>query len=260
MMEFSILASGSERNAALLCTDKERLLIDNGLGLRELEKRLAAVGRRAADITSVLFTHEHGDHGSGLPSLLSHAKRHCSELTVYAAISEGLDWGRIELPPCVIFVPGRSFEIGDIGVEPFTVSHNARNPVNFRLTAGGVKIGFSTDLGFVPPAMVRLFSDCHIIVLESNYDAGMLESGSYTQELKDRISGPMGHLSNDQVGEYLANEKLNARIVVLTHLSQENNTVQIAEWSARRALLRAGSNAQLLVASQSEVLKVWGYE
>ena len=262
---FTILASGSEGNAALLTTDTTRLLIDCGLSAKELTRRMAQIDQPplgAPDGDAILLSHAHSDHGGSLGVVLNGVKKRGGIVPIYctAGCFSRLDFGRIERPDWRQVVAGLQFTVGDIAVYPFTTPHDDPDPVSFVFMVGGVKIGFAVDLGFIPPFMVRQFSDCHIIVLESNYDAGMLESGSYTQELKDRISGPMGHLSNDQVGEYLATEKPKAITVVLTHLSQENNTVQIAEWSARRALLRAGSDARLLVASQSEVLKVWGYE
>ncbi len=137
--------------------------------------------------------------------------------------------------------------------------HDCVDPVNFVFSTNGTRIGFSTDLGTVPPAMRRLFAGCQTIVLESNHDAEMLRSGPHPEEVKLRVSGPMGHLSNDQAAEYLSGLGGGSwcpERIVLAHLSEDNNRPDLAEWSARRALLLAGIESAVLVASQTEVLEV----
>ncbi len=256
-MRLVMLASGSEGNAALIETDKTCLLVDNGLSCRELVKRMAEVGRSPGDLDGLILSHEHGDHVSGVVTLLNYTAKRGRMLTVYATelCAGRLDWGRIDRPPVTCFAAGRPFEIGDIAVDPFTVLHDCVDPVNFVFSQNGERIGFSTDLGTVPPAMKRLFRDCQTVVVESNHDVDMLKNGPHPLEVKTRVAGPMGHLSNTQASEFVAGD-CGASTVVLGHLSTDNNTVRIAEWEARRALLCAGRSAEVLVASQHFVLDV----
>jgi phosphoribosyl 1,2-cyclic phosphodiesterase len=257
-VSFTILASGSKGNAALICTETTRLLIDCGLSVKELAKRMAGqspIGSQQGD--AIILSHEHGDHAGNVGTVVRSAIRRGNAIPVYVTplTAAQIDWGSMEAPPIVSLVSGSRFMIGDIEVGPFTIPHDCVDPVNFVFRAGGIGIGFSTDLGSVPPAMKRLFRDCRIIVLESNHDTEMLLSGTYPEEVKMRISGPMGHLSNDQAAEYLSGE-CGAQTVVLCHLSEDNNLPELAEWSARRAMLRAGMDAKLMLASQSETLEV----
>lgn len=259
-VHFSILASGSKGNAAILDTGSTKLLIDNGLSLRELTKRLAVVGYRPEDLDAVIFSHAHGDHASGLPVLLNHTIKRGRAIEVYATnlTASQLEWGRVEHPPLVRFCAGRRFMIGDIEVEPFTTPHDCIDPVCFVFSATGKRIGFSTDLGTIPPAMRRLFVGCQVIVLESNHDTEMLRVAPHPEEVKLRVAGPMGHLSNDQAAEYLSSlgDRCVAGKIVLGHLSEDNNLPDLATWSARRAILTTGIEAELLVASQNEILTV----
>ncbi len=260
-VSFTILASGSRGNAALIFTPTTKLLIDNGLSLKELTKRMAVVGYKPSDLDAVILSHAHGDHASGISTLLSHTVRRGRPVEVHATslTAARLDFGRIDNPPVRHFCAGNRFMIGDIEVEPFTCPHDCVDPVNFVFSSCGARIGFSTDLGTVPPAMRRLFSGCQVIVLESNHDSDMLQAGPHPEEVKERVSGPMGHLSNDQAADYLSglpSGREAPQVIVLGHLSEDNNLPSIALWSARRALLMAGCEADLMVASQNEVLEV----
>lgn len=260
-VHFAILASGSAGNAAFLSYKSTNLLIDNGLSVKELTKRLAVIGRRPEDITGFIVSHEHIDHVKGVSTLLNYTAKRGQMLPVHATTltAAQLDWGRIEQPPVRHFSAGRRFSIGDIDIEPFTAPHDCCDPTNFVFSAGDIRIGFSTDLGFVPPAMKRLFADCQVIVLESNHDTEMLQAGAYPEDLKHRVGGSMGHLSNDQAAEYLLSLRDSHSApgtIVLGHLSEESNLPRLAEWSARRALLMAGVESRLLLASQCDVLEV----
>jgi len=257
-MRFTVLASGSKGNAALIESDSTRLLIDCGLSAKELAKRMAPgppFGSLDGDF--VICTHCHIDHIGCLPVVVRSAIRRGNALPVYLTplTAAMIDWDGLECPPVRHFEAGQPFQIGDIQVEPFSVPHDATDPVGFVFSAG-IRIGFATDLGFVPPAMQRKFSDCDVILIESNHDIGMLESGPHPPEVKERVAGRFGHLSNDQVAEFLVDVGPKTHTVVLAHLSEDNNVEALAEWSARKALLAAGSSAVVMIARQSERLLV----
>lgn len=262
-MIFTILSSGSAGNAALIQTETTRLLIDCGLSVKELAKRMAPdapIGSKDGD--AIVISHAHGDHAGCLPVVVRSAMKRGNAIPVYITplTASRIDWGGIEHPPVRNFEAGHPFWIGDIRVDPFTVPHDCVDPVNFVFAAEGVKIGFSTDLGCVPPSMGHRFSDCQIIVLESNHDVGMLESGPHPPEVKERVAGRFGHLSNDQAAEFLQGISPDVKTVILGHLSEENNTPAVAEWAARRALLLAGSAAEILVASKTSVIRIFREE
>jgi phosphoribosyl 1,2-cyclic phosphodiesterase len=260
MISFSILASGSAANASMLSTDTTRVLVDCGLSVKELNKRLAenCGGTSSWCVDAVVLSHEHGDHCSGLARFVKNGIRrghavpvYCTELT-----AAQIDWEGLECPPVHIIQPGTPFVIGDILVDPFTVSHDSADPINFVFMAPGATIGFSTDLGFVPPAMIRKFADCQIIVLESNHDVEMLAACDRPPDTIARIAGEMGHLSNDQAMEFLSTISPTVQTVVLCHLSEGNNSREKAEWAAKKGLLMAASSARLMIASQDEVTRI----
>ncbi len=260
MTSLSILASGSAANAALLSTDTTRILIDCGLSVKELHKRLAenCGGSSSWCVDAVVISHEHGDHCSGLARFVKNGIRRGHAVPVYATslTAAQIDWEGLECPPARIITPGVSFVIGDILIDPFTVPHDCADGVCFVFHTPGKTIGWSTDLGFVPPAMKAKFADCQVIVLEMNHDSEMLAACERLPELIERIAGDMGHLSNDQAMEFLSTISPTVQTVVLSHLSEKANTPEKAEWMARKGLLMAGSSAKVMIANQTEVLRV----
>ncbi|MFP5226632.1 MAG: MBL fold metallo-hydrolase [Acidobacteriota bacterium] len=256
-MNLSVLASGSKGNAALLATDTTAILIDNGLPAQELTRRLSIAGQRPEDLEAVILSHEHGDHCAGVKTFLRHTIKRGRAVPIYATdlCAARVDFG-VDEPPVKRFAAGSRFMIGNIEVESFTVMHDAADPVNFVFTAEGIRIGWSTDLGCVPPAMKRKFADCQVIVLESNHDLEMLQNGPHPEEVKIRVAGNMGHLSNEQGAEFLAGIRPRTDTVVLSHLSADNNRPDLALFTAEKALSLCGSSARVMVASQTEVLKV----
>lgn len=258
MTSLFILASGSDGNAALLTTDTTSILIDCGLSARELARRMESIGRKPEDLDAILISHEHGDHVGGLGVVLRHGIKRGRAVPVYLTdlCAPAVDFGRIEEPPVKLFQSGVPFSIGDIRVKSFTVPHDSADPINFSFVADGVRIGFSTDLGFIPPAMQRHFADCEVIVLESNHDVEMMRVGPHPEDVKTRVAGRFGHLSNDQAAEYLLGISRVTQTVVLNHLSSDNNNPSLAEFSAYKSLSLCGSSARVLVASQTQPLRV----
>jgi phosphoribosyl 1,2-cyclic phosphodiesterase len=258
----SLLASGSRGNCAVVASSTTRILVDAGLSGRETFKRLRAQGERPEQVTAILITHEHSDHVAGLQRL-------ATKLKVPIFLTEGTyrAWYRAmrddkgeapHLPKREHFAAGRSFQIGDIAITPFTIPHDAADPVGFTFRAEGVKIGFATDLGYVPASVRHHLRGCDVLVTESNHDVEMLRSGPYPWSVKQRVMSRVGHLSNDALAEFFSSDYDGAAAyVVLAHLSEQNNHPEIARAAAEYALRgRQGLwQNRVLLASQSEALE-----
>ena len=257
----SLLASGSRGNCALVATSSTRILVDAGLSGRETFKRLHGLGERPEQISAILLTHEHSDHVSGLqrlatklniPVFLTEATHH----TYNRAVRD--QEGRTpELPKAEHFAAGRSFRVGDIEVFPFTIPHDAADPVGFTFRAEGIKIGYVTDLGYMPVSVRNHLRGSSVLVMESNHDVEMLRTGPYPWSVKQRVMSRVGHLSNDSLAEFFANDyDGRAEYLVLAHLSEQNNHPEIARASAEQALRgRQGLwTNRLLLAAQAEAM------
>src|SRR6202453_3325608 len=257
----SVLASGSRGNCALVATSSTRLLVDVGLSGRETFKRLRALGERTEDISAILITHEHSDHVAGLQRLATKLN-----VPVFLTAPTHHAWNRAvrdedgaipELPKSEHFSAGRGFRVGDIEVMPFTIPHDAADPVGFTFRAEGVKVGFATDLGYVPPSVRDSLRGSDVLLMESNHDLEMLRVGPYPWSVKQRVMSRVGHLSNDALADFLTNDyDNNAAFVVLAHLSEQNNHPEIARREAEKALASRGGLFQnrVLLASQTEAL------
>src|SRR6266446_6984532 len=258
----SVLASGSRGNCALVATSSTRILVDAGLSGRETFKRLRALGERTEEISAILITHEHSDHVAGLQRLAAKLN-----VPVFLTAPTHHAWSRAvrdeegaipELPKSEHFSAGRGFRVGDIDVMPFTIPHDAADPVGFTLRAEGVKIGFATDLGYMPVSVRDHLRGCSVLVMESNHDVEMLRSGPYPWSVKQRVMSRVGHLSNESLAEFFSGDyDGGATYVVLAHLSEQNNHPEIARRAAEKAL---GTRQTLLhnrvmLATQSEAME-----
>jgi phosphoribosyl 1,2-cyclic phosphodiesterase len=185
----------------------------------------------------VLITHEHRDHVNGLQTLLKKYK-----LPAYARANTWQSmYCRAMLPDeCCRILPD-SLDIGKVKVEPFGISHDAADPVGFRLYAGNTKVSVATDLGFVTPTVKEALSLSDVLVLEANHDVDLLQNGSYPWHLKKRIMSNRGHLANTDAGWTLArlNRKTSTH-VFLAHLSKENNRPELAEDTVAEILTTQG--------------------
>ncbi len=224
-MRFASLGSGSRGNALLVEAGNTLLLIDAGFGPREMSRRLQRLGLGPSDITAVLVTHEHSDHIGGA---FACARRFdwAVALTHGTLVASGADGTGVRT---TIIDSHASFPIGDLGIQPFPVPHDAREPVQFVLTDGAARLGVLTDAGHVTAHMVAILDGCDALVLECNHDAVMLERGNYPPALKRRIGGPWGHLENAAAADLLARlERSHLRHVVAAHLSEQNNSPMLA--------------------------------
>lgn len=246
-MRFASLGSGSRGNSLLVQSGNTSLLIDAGFGPREITKRLGRLGVPVSDIDAVLVTHEHSDHIGGAFAcgarfgwavLMTAGTHAASRVGSRAAVVKIID-------------SHQSFEFGDLSVQPFPVPHDAREPVQFALGDGDVRLGVLTDAGHVTPHMIAMMDACDAIVLECNHDLDSLAAGNYPPALKRRIAGALGHLDNSAAGSLLAAlNQTRLQHVIAAHLSEQNNTPELA----RKALAGAlGCSPDWIgVASQDE--------
>lgn len=235
-MRFASLASGSRGNCLVAEAGGTRLLLDCGLSTRETARRLGRLGLEPADLSAILVTHEHEDHvGGAFAFAAAHALTvYLTRGTLQAAAGAGkvVDGVRTEL------VDGRAgFAVGGIEARPFTVPHDAREPVQYVLCDGARSLGVLTDIGAPTPHVLEMLSGCDALVLECNHDRAMLHGGGYPRWLKERIGGALGHLDNEQAAELLgAIDRSRLQHVIGAHLSQQNNRPELARAALARAL------------------------
>ena len=233
-----MIGSGSSGNTTVVEAGGVRILIDAGLGSRELAERLQSAGIDPASLAAVFVSHEHGDHAGGAASFSRKwGVRLCGTRGTYAAAGFGAE----EIAGYDVLEPGVPRLLDGVGVLGVPVPHDAAGPVAFVVTAAGTALGHATDFGHVSRGLVEAFRDCDAVLVESNYDPAMLRDGPYPWSLKERILGSRGHLSNEDVGRYLARGLGEAcRTVVLAHLSQTNNHPELARMCAETFLRRRG--------------------
>jgi phosphoribosyl 1,2-cyclic phosphodiesterase len=258
----SVLASGSRGNSAIVSSAQTRLLVDAGISCRETFKRLKAAGDDPQSLSAILITHEHSDHVHGLAVL-------ARKLSIPVFMTEATHqaWARAmrddsgESPVLARlegFSSGHSFQIGDIQVTPFTIPHDAADPVGFTFRAEGVKVGFATDLGYMPASVKDHLRGCDVLVMESNHDVEMLRVGPYPWSVKQRVMSRVGHLSNDALAEFFASDYDGAAAyVVLAHLSEQNNHPELARGAAEKALRPRQTllHNRVLLAAQAEPMQ-----
>jgi phosphoribosyl 1,2-cyclic phosphodiesterase len=331
MVRFTVLASGSKGNSAIVSGGRTRILIDAGLSCRELFRRMKLAEEDPGTLDAIVITHEHQDHVNGLavtarklgiPVYFTEATHRAwmrwltprrqmtykqwlelcrkqaaereaePEAASLEAASEQGDPEDVEveclakpeptpeqgiegisetastapptmkedptwLPAVEYFRAGEPFSIGDIALSPFTIPHDAADPVGFVLCAEGVRMGFATDLGYIPPNVKEQLKALDLLLLESNHDLEMLRDGPYPWSVKQRVLSRVGHLSNDATAEFLSTAyDGQATYVILAHLSENNNLPELAKVAAERALLgRASLLAnRLLLAEQHQPL------
>jgi phosphoribosyl 1,2-cyclic phosphodiesterase len=253
-----VLGSGSRGNSTLVATEKTRLLIDAGFSKKETYARLAAVGEKTHGFDALVISHEHTDHISGLRSLALDLR---VPVYISAATRDAIHWAR-HLKRVETFSTDQKFRIGDIEVTPFSVPHDAVDPVAFILEAEGVRIGLVTDLGCIPKLVKQHVRGCHCLIFESNHDLEMLKVGPYPWHVKQRVMSRHGHLSNRATAEFLSEDfDGSAQVLVLAHLSENNNHPEIARLSAQEALARSsnGHAPGLHLASQSAPTAVFRF-
>jgi phosphoribosyl 1,2-cyclic phosphodiesterase len=258
----SMLASGSRGNCALVASARTKILVDAGISARETFKRMKTLGEEPHSLSAILITHEHSDHVYGLATLAKKLR-----IPVFITEATRQQWSRAQrdkqgrrpqLDKLERFQAGCSFQVGDIAVQPFTIPHDAADPVGFTFRAEGIKVGIATDLGYIPVSVQDHLRACDVLIVESNHDLEMLRVGPYPWAVKQRVMSRVGHLSNQALADFFTNDYDNhATFVVLAHLSEQNNHPEIARRGAEQALAARGSLFQnrVLLATQTEVLQ-----
>ena len=235
-MRFCSLGSGSSGNGTLVEATtggrSTRVLVDCGFSLRELATRLARLDLTPDDLDAVFVTHEHGDHVGCAVRL---ATRHRVPLWTSRGTWRAIGAPDMPAPPRFAR-DGEAIVVKDLELRPFTVPHDATEPLQLAVTDGASRLGLLTDVGGSTPHLLAQLQRCEALLIEFNHDSALLEASRYPYPVKRRIGGPLGHLSNDAAADILAacvHDGL--RHVAAGHLSQENNTPALV----RAALARA---------------------
>jgi phosphoribosyl 1,2-cyclic phosphodiesterase len=230
----TVLGSGSSGNCTLLSHQSNHLLVDAGFGARSLRRRLREVGLALEKIDGILLTHGHSDHVAGISSLLKE----------YRGTRVFMNAGTREEVPALRkverweeFDSESEFRVGGFAVEAFDVPHDAAQPVGFSISANGSSGVVATDLGELNPTVEHYLEGCQWMVIESNHDEELLKLGPYPWELKRRVLGRNGHLSNRALAEFLRHRfDGSATHLFLAHLSRQNNEPQLAFSAALQAV------------------------
>lgn len=226
MLRFCSIGSGSKGNGTLVSAGETTLLVDCGFGLKETTKRLLAKNILPEQLSAILVTHEHSDHIKGVTSLSNKY-----DIPVWLSRGTSLHKSCDKLILCNLFNSHEPFELGDISVTPVPVPHDSREATQFVLRSSNSSLGILTDIGHITEHVRTQFSECEALMLEFNYDYRMLMQGKYPRQLKQRVAGNLGHLSNEQAQDFLNSRKdCPPEILVVMHRSEENNSEEkIAE-------------------------------
>lgn len=239
-VEFATIASGSSGNSVYIGTKHTKILIDAGLSGKKIEQGLKDLNLTGYDLSAIFVTHEHIDHVDGvgvlsrrynLPIYATEGTWHCMPSKV-GAIAEKNKFYVYNEENCII---------NDLCIHPFSIPHDAAEPVGYSIRVDNCKIAVATDMGHVTKTVLENLRDCNAILIESNHDVEMLKTGSYPYQLKQRVLGNNGHLSNETAGKLLAcimNDKLS--YAFLGHLSAENNTPSLAFSTVKNILNEYG--------------------
>ncbi|HEV2491459.1 MAG TPA: MBL fold metallo-hydrolase [Terriglobia bacterium] len=238
-----VLGSGSRGNSTWIRTERTCLLVDAGFGRKETAARLNAVGESLENCMAILVSHEHQDHINGLRALALRLK---IPIYISAETRDVITWDARFLASGAfeVFTPGETFVIGDVEVHPFSIPHDAADPVAFTFEAEGLKAAVVTDLGYIPEVVKQRVRGCHCLVFESNHDVEMLRVGPYPWFVKQRVMSRHGHLSNNSTAQFLTEDyDGEAHVLVLAHLSETNNHPEIVRMTAVEALAQRSNGA-----------------
>lgn len=260
-MRYCTLASGSSGNSLYIDTGETSVLVDAGLSGRAIEERMNAIGQSCKELAGILVTHEHSDHIKGVGVL---ARRF--NLPVFTTEET---WGELQLcvgpipeEDIVLFKPGSVFEIGDLKVDTFSLSHDATDPVGFSFYDRHHKMSLVTDTGCMTSEIYKKIQDSDCYIIEANHDIDLLQRGSYPRHLKKRILSKQGHLSNVVAGHSLSSlVSGKTKSITLAHLSNENNNPEIAFKTVAEILamndIIEGENFMLQVAPRNIPGDMW---
>jgi phosphoribosyl 1,2-cyclic phosphodiesterase len=254
-MRFSVLASGSSGNSCYVETPKSRIMVDAGLSCRELFRRLNLISVDPESLDALVITHEHSDHlrGAGPLSRRLDIPVYMNALTMKRSRRV---LGNISKP--VTIHTGQTITINDLHIETFTKCHDAADPVGLVISSNDARLGLATDLGRSTRLVEDRLRGCQALILEFNHDEDMLEEGPYPMALKRRIRSRDGHLSNREAGSLIeAVSDENLKLVILAHLSKENNHPRKAMEEVKIALRKCGrEKTEVLLSRQDEPVPI----
>ena len=256
-MKVCVLASGSSGNCIFAGSATTRILIDAGLSGRETARRLELMGETLPSIQGICLTHEHGDHTAGLTAL--HAR---AGIPIYAnagTIEAIRKDDKLRKLKWQVFTTGAAFTIGDLTITPFSVSHDAYEPVGFIVTAGQIRVGIVTDLGVSTHLVRERLRHCQALIIESNHDEQLLTDARRPWHLKQRIAGRQGHLSNQHAAKLIAeiaDNDLNQ--IFLFHLSLDCNRPELALKPIQEVLHGRGlAHVQVNLTYANQISAIW---
>lgn len=261
-MELCSIASGSSGNCIYVGSDDCHILIDAGISGKRIEEGLNSIDLKTADMQGIFITHEHIDHIAGVGVLARKygIPMYATEKTIDAILSTK-SIGKVDESLFQAVKPGIDFLIGDLVVEPISISHDAADPVAYKVKQGKKSAAVMTDLGVYDNHIVEKLKNLDVILLEANHDIRMLQAGSYPYMLKQRILGDRGHLSNELSGQLLS-EILHddLKTIFLGHLSKENNYPELAYETVRLEVTMADNpykpdDFEMYVANRDSVSK-----
>lgn len=262
-MRFVSIASGSSGNCIYAGTDDTHILVDAGISNKRIQQGLNEIGVSGNDLSGILITHEHSDHVKGLGVL---ARKY--EVPIYGTeetlekISKLSSLGSYPAHLCRPIQPDVEFCIGDMKFMPFHIDHDAADPVGYRIHSGRKTVAVATDMGHFDKYIIRHLQGLDAILLESNHDVNMLQTGPYPYYLKRRILGEHGHLSNETAGRllnYIVHDGLKS--IVLGHLSKENNYAELAYETVKLEITMGdnpykGTDFSITVARRDEMSEI----
>lgn len=241
------LGSGSGGNCFYVAAGNQVVLVDAGFSGLEIARRLRLAGHDPHAVAGIFLTHEHGDHVQGAGTfgrrhkVVVHAtrgtERHVPSIRRHGARVRHVD-------------PGTELVLGPFRVTPFSIPHDATDPVGYLVEVGGCRVALTTDLGHVSAGVARAWASADVLVVESNHDVDMLRLGPYPPRLKDRVCSPAGHLSNEALAGFLATHRRGVRHLLLAHLSKINNDPSLALLTAQMAL--DGASVAIALALQEQ--------
>ena len=238
-IELIPLFSGSSGNCILVRAGSTCVLVDAGVSARSVTTALTAAGYDIGQIQGILVTHEHADHIKGIPML---AKKYGTPVYASAGTWRAMHGKFRDCPHFSPFtLPGGSFYIGSLCIEPFALSHDAAEPTGYAFFSGGEKASVATDTGYLSRGLIRALEGSKSILLESNHDPEMLQTGPYPYVLKQRVASRKGHLSNEDCARALVHlANTGTQKAILAHLSRQNNDPALAHRVSSEALAQEG--------------------
>ncbi|MGG9964209.1 MBL fold metallo-hydrolase [Ferruginibacter sp. SUN106] len=243
------LNSGSNGNCYYVGNSNEAVLVDVGISCRETEKRMKQLELDMKKVKAIFISHEHGDHIKGVSVLANKYK-----IPVFITSITAKHGPRLIGHLAKAFKADEPVQVGNLFITAFTKSHDAADPHSFIISHNNVTVGVFTDIGKVCKQVVHYFKQCHAVFLETNYDEELLENGKYPLQLKNRIRGGEGHLSNKEALELFTTHRPPFMThLILTHLSKENNTPALAE----QLFTKHANGVTIIVASRYEATDIY---